>query len=113
MCKYFPEITSSWNSVFSYKDYSEFVTFIPMQIILNGLSKEESETTEQLSTILFIVEGKCLGGAREDFRGATTGYGWGIPVLQFVNFIMLYTLDLRSLVYAYYANPQRKICCFF
>ena len=48
MCKYFPEITSSWNSVFSYKDYSEFVTFIPMQIILNGLSKEESETTEQL-----------------------------------------------------------------
>ena len=75
--------------------------------------RTESDTTEQLSTILFIVEGKWLGGAREDFRGATTGYGWGIPVLQFVNFIMLYTLDLCSLVYAYYANPKRKMCCCF
>ena len=58
MCKYFPEITSSWNSVFSYKDYSEFVTFIPMQIILNGLSKEESETTEQLH---FHFSLSCIG----------------------------------------------------
>ena len=58
--------------------------------------------------------GREVTGRGQRRRQRCHNWIWmGVPVLQFVNFIMLHTLALCRLVYAHYANPKRKTCCFF